>query len=234
MLKRIGSDPHSLALLEDAIRSVWCPRVGGDPAAQYVGVVQDFGGVMRYIALHFLKESQRPPAGWSGQRFITSRGYFNGPRWKLREEARRSLRLKRELWRADAAGLDPAEAQIAAEIAVVNAEALRWECVKLTVDEQTGEIVRAATLQNREPSVMRLDRTAKLFAEAKRAEEEGRWLAQRHEGYVEPPETVTCQKAAAPVICASQDNTTGLDLPLLGFAHEDLPLVTLAKRGPPL
>jgi hypothetical protein len=31
----------------------------------------------RYLALHFQKESQKPPKGFRGYRFITSRRYFN-------------------------------------------------------------------------------------------------------------------------------------------------------------
>jgi hypothetical protein len=96
----VGSD-------EDALSSVvlpaWCRRVDALPRAQWVGrVSEDHGGMRgltRYVGLHFQKESQAPPKGWRGQRFRASRGYFVRPRMMLRQEARASLQVKRDLWR---------------------------------------------------------------------------------------------------------------------------------------
>lgn len=78
---------------------VWCARMTALPRLQWVArVSEDRGGMRgltRYVSLHFLKESQAPPAGWRGQRFRASRGYFVRPRSELRQEAGRALRLKR-------------------------------------------------------------------------------------------------------------------------------------------
>jgi hypothetical protein len=88
--------------LEAVVRAVWCSREDAEPQAQFVGEVREAGGLMRYLALHFQKESQAPPKGWRGHRFRCSSGYLVRPASVLREEAKRSLRLKRLLWR----GLD--------------------------------------------------------------------------------------------------------------------------------
>ncbi len=110
----------------EVIVSAWCdnvPRVpvrgwhppmslrtqaGAEPGAQLVKTVHEFGGLARYIALHFQKESQRPPQGFRGQRFNCSRGYFTGrTRAEMRELARdvirdRQLRHKAEQALAEA------------------------------------------------------------------------------------------------------------------------------------
>lgn len=85
----------------------WCAREDAEPWAQYVGTVEDAGGLMRYLALHFQKESQSPPKGWRGHRFRTSSGYLVRPASALRTEAKRSLRLKRLMWK----GLSAPEAE---------------------------------------------------------------------------------------------------------------------------
>jgi hypothetical protein len=108
--------------LRDVVTRVWCSRVDAEPWAQFVGPVSEMGGLMRYVALHFLKESQAPPAEWGGRgfrRFLHSRGYLAKPAPELRADARRSLRLKRLLWR----GLDLE----AAELELALAESVGWE-----------------------------------------------------------------------------------------------------------
>ncbi|HEX6472865.1 MAG TPA: hypothetical protein VF069_27500 [Streptosporangiaceae bacterium] len=123
--------------LDDAagiIRGVWCrrPEVGARPEAQHVGTIGEFGGLMRYVALHFQKESQAPPPGWRGHRFIHSHGYLAGSTPEAREQARRSLRHKRELWRAiHVRGLGPHDAELAAAEAMAIAEATSWRTVNL-------------------------------------------------------------------------------------------------------
>jgi hypothetical protein len=72
------------------------------PAGQWSDVIVDGVGVVRYISLHFLKSSQAPAIGWRGHRYSSTRDYLVRPAAVMREEARRSLRLKRLLHR----GLD--------------------------------------------------------------------------------------------------------------------------------
>lgn len=85
--------------LHAAIAAAWCARVDALPAAQWSGVIAETEGVVRYIALHFMKSSQAPVVGWKGHRFSCSRDYLVRPASVMRGEARRSLRIKRALWR---------------------------------------------------------------------------------------------------------------------------------------
>ncbi|MGC2652120.1 MAG: hypothetical protein WA317_00635, partial [Mycobacterium sp.] len=98
--------------LREVIVRVWCGQVDAGEAGQHVGLVRDCAGLMRYIALHFQKESQAPPEGFRGQRFNCSRGYFTGrTRAEARELARESLWLKRQLHRAGELGLEGDDAE---------------------------------------------------------------------------------------------------------------------------
>jgi hypothetical protein len=98
--------------LREAVCGVWCSRVDAEPWAQFAGAVNDGAGLVRYIALHFLKPAQAPPKGWRGHRYSAMRDYLVRPAKVMREEARQSLKLKRLIWR----GLDPliAELELAA------------------------------------------------------------------------------------------------------------------------
>ena len=124
LLKGIPADEHQAAL--DVASAVWCSREDAVPSAQYGGAVADAGGLMRYLALHFQKESQAPPAGWRGHRFLKSRGYLSVTTPEAREQARRSLRFKRELWRAIKRGLDGEDVERAANDAMAVADATSW------------------------------------------------------------------------------------------------------------
>ncbi len=150
-----GVPVEALAELEEIVRDRWTATVDAQPEAQFVGEVAEVGGLMRYLALHFLKESQRPPRGWRGHRVTASRGYFVRQRWVVRQEAQRGLRVKRELHRLDEAGLDPVEALAVAEAQVFANEQLRWELVIPTVDERTGEIRRLRPMRGGDLTVLR-------------------------------------------------------------------------------
>ncbi len=150
-----GVPPEAQAALEKLVRRVWCSRVDAEPQAQFVGAVSEAGGLMRYLALHFLKESQRPPHGWRGSRVTASRGYFTRERWQVRRDAQRALRVKRELHRLSEQGLEPVEALSIAETAVFANEQVRWEVVLPTVNEETGEIVRLRPMRGGDVSVLR-------------------------------------------------------------------------------
>jgi hypothetical protein len=127
LLKGIPADAHDQ--VADVIRSVWCRREDAEPQAQYVAPIAEAGGLMRYLALHFQKESQRPPDGWSGQRFNVSRGYLAGPMADARDRARAALRWKRELWRALQEGVSGEVAEEVAERRSLAAAAVTWKLV---------------------------------------------------------------------------------------------------------
>jgi hypothetical protein len=144
LLKGAGVDDQEAVL--DSIEREWCSRVGGKRAAQHVGTVQEIGGLMRYLALHFQKASQSPPKGWRGHRFMHSRGYLAERTPELRRRAREGLQLRRELWKvkrdADAAGVElvGGEAWDLAELAWEVGRAQTWELVQ--VHDQSGRTPR--------------------------------------------------------------------------------------------
>jgi hypothetical protein len=137
-----GISVEEVDQVRDVINAVWCPRVNAKPAGQHVGPVAEVGGLMRYLALHFQKQSQRPPRGWSGHRFMTSRGYFAEPIGPLRDRARDQLQYRREIWKlnrdAAAAGVEllPDEVLELAELAHQVGRAETWELVR--VQQTTG------------------------------------------------------------------------------------------------
>lgn len=91
-----GVPVEDVDLVRDVVGNVWCPRADAELHAQYVAAIAEFGGLSRYVAMHFQKSSQRPPAGWKGHRFLHSRGYFAAPMPEVREAARESLNWKRQ------------------------------------------------------------------------------------------------------------------------------------------
>ena len=102
-----GIPAAELGWAADIILREWCDHVDAVPEAQHVGLVTDMGGLMGYVALHFQKESQTPPAGFRGQRFNCSREYFGDrTRAEMREDARLSLRDRRDIYTALRLGLE--------------------------------------------------------------------------------------------------------------------------------
>jgi len=100
----------------------WCSRVDAEPVGQWAGVVEDGVGCVRYLSkmlAHGLKVEQSPPIGWKGHRTSQTRGYLVRPASVMRQEAKRSLRVKRLIHR----GYD---AQ-AAELELTMAESVKWE-----------------------------------------------------------------------------------------------------------
>ena len=116
--------------------SASCPRASARPAGQFVGTIADAGGLMRYLALHFQKQSQEPPRGWRGQRFTHSRGYLTRPTPEARQAARESLRHRREVWKRTRLGQSAQDAENGARQAMAIAAATDWELV--LVDPITG------------------------------------------------------------------------------------------------
>lgn len=118
--------------LHAVIAAAWCARVDAAPRGQHVQAISETGGLMRYLALHFQKESQQPPQGWRGHRFRTSRGYLAERLPEARERARQALRLRRELWKAEKAGMTGEAALEAAQRALYEANEMAWSLVRLT------------------------------------------------------------------------------------------------------
>jgi hypothetical protein len=86
--------------------------------------MRDGYAVTRYCSkmlAHGLKVEQAPPIGWKGHRTSQTRGYLVRPAAVMREEARRSLRVKRLLHR----GLSLREAEL--ELACT----AEWELVRV-------------------------------------------------------------------------------------------------------
>jgi hypothetical protein len=117
--------------LQWTLARAWCERVDALPKGQHVQPISDTGGLMRYLALHFQKESQQPPEGWRGHRFRTTRGYLAVPLEHARDHARQALRMRRELWKAERAGLVAGQALDAAQAALDHAALLDWSLVRL-------------------------------------------------------------------------------------------------------
>ena len=124
-----GVPAADLDELREVVCRVWCSRVDATPAGQFAGAVNEAGGLMRYLALHFQKESQRPPEGWSGHRFRVSNGYLAGSMVEARARARAALRWKRELWRALKEGHTGEAAEVIAESRSLARAAVSWELV---------------------------------------------------------------------------------------------------------
>jgi hypothetical protein len=140
-----GIPTSAVGQVHEAIAKVWCPRQAAAEDAQFVGAIGEMGGLMRYLALHFQKESQSPPAGWSGHRFSATRGYLWRPTPEARDVARASLVFKRIVWklRRDAPDLTPQELHERAEHLLEEHQATEWELVRLTKipaswDPETG------------------------------------------------------------------------------------------------
>lgn len=117
--------------LLEVLAGAWCRRVDALPVGQWLDRVEDAGGVSRYLQktlAHGLKQEQAPPIGWRGHRTSQTRGYLVRPASVMRQEARRSLRFKRELWRAIKNGHHQAhDVELVAHQAMADADATSWE-----------------------------------------------------------------------------------------------------------
>ena len=94
-----GVPLEELGSFSETVRRVWCARTDALPVAQCIKPISEVGGIVKYVALHFLKESQAPRSGWRGHRTSQTRDYLVRPASVMRGEARSALRLKRLLWR---------------------------------------------------------------------------------------------------------------------------------------
>jgi len=141
-----GVPSEDLDELRERAVGIWCSRVDAEPVGQFAGLVNDGPGLVRYIAQHFLKPAQAPPKGWRGHRSSQTRDYLVRPAAALREEARRSLRVKRELYlhRAHLAGQGVQVEALELEALVMGSlernAAKRWQLVRL--QEELGPVLR--------------------------------------------------------------------------------------------
>jgi hypothetical protein len=120
--------------LQSVVAAAWCARVDALPEGQYAGAINETGGLMRYLALHFQKESQQPPKGWRGQRFGVTRGYLAESMEFARIRARQALRYRRELWRAQQALGESATAEQLHDVALaalIESLEMPWSLVRL-------------------------------------------------------------------------------------------------------
>jgi hypothetical protein len=131
LIKGIPTD--AVGEVHAAIAKVWCPRQGANPDAQFVGKIGEAGGLMRYLALHFQKDEQSPPAGWTGHRFSATRGYLWKPTPEARAIAQASLVFKRLIWKIAQADPDLTAEEVheRAEHLLEEHQATEWELVRL-------------------------------------------------------------------------------------------------------
>jgi hypothetical protein len=119
-----GNERQARALLDG-----W--RSASHSTQGHVAPIDAIDGLMRYLALHFQKESQRPPEGWKGQRLTISKGYLWTTTAKAREAARESLKRKRELRKAEQQGLSGEAALDEADRVLERDKSVTWELVRL-------------------------------------------------------------------------------------------------------
>jgi hypothetical protein len=107
---------------------IWCRYVDAEPEVQYAAEIDNAVGLTKYVTEHFMKASQRPPAGFTGQRFCCSRGYFGEgvTVTTARKRARESLRSKREVYKAIRAGHNAHDAELVAHQALELAYRTVW------------------------------------------------------------------------------------------------------------
>ena len=129
---------------------VWCAGVDAEPFLQYVATIDNVVGLTKYVTDHFMKASQRPPAGFKGQRFNTSAGYFGAiTRAQARARAKDSLALKRELHKYRLVLDDAHDIELAANLAHRRNVATRWVLASETGVRLSDSAIAKTTLTER-------------------------------------------------------------------------------------
>jgi hypothetical protein len=150
----------------EVIRSRWTAREDALAEHQDISLIRDVGGLTKYIAQHFQKESQAPPAGWRGHRFMKSRGYLWTTTPEAREAARASLRFKRAVRAVEreAPELYPEDVDRVATARVAAAAEVEWIIVRTLPGNnappraQRPPMVRAHQIASREDAADDRDR----------------------------------------------------------------------------
>jgi len=116
--------------LHELLSGLWCDRVDAEPIGQWSGVVNDAGGIAKYLGktlAHGLKAEQAPPIGWRGHRTSQTGNYFAcGSARVARQRAKESRQRQRELWKARQAGADAHDAELVAHEALELAARSVW------------------------------------------------------------------------------------------------------------
>ena len=129
---------------------VWCSGVDAEPFLQYVAPIDNVVGLTKYVTNHFMKASQRPPAGFKGQRFNTSAGYFGEmTRAQARARAKESLALKREIRKHGLVLDDAHEIELMAQLAHRRNLATRWVLASETGSRLSDSAIAMTTLTQR-------------------------------------------------------------------------------------
>lgn len=147
-----GVPDGDLGALREVVVSSWCAHVDAEPVGQYVDSIYDAGGLMKYLALHFQKEDQRPPDGWSGHRFTHTRGYFARSAASMRRAARESLDRGRDAWKARqrlGSEADPQLVELEAEAVREEREATSWELIDVWQRQGLDVIAPGASVEVR-------------------------------------------------------------------------------------
>jgi hypothetical protein len=162
-----GVDVDQADELLAAASRVWCRRVDALPVGQHIEALSSAQAVTRYLQKelsHGLKREQAPPIGWRGHRTSQTRGYLVRPASVMRQEARRSLRSKRELWKARQEGLSGPEAERRAQDALAVADAAVWVLWQLPGVSNGAQAVGVARPRPSRAQVLEAEAVAALRA----------------------------------------------------------------------
>ncbi len=144
----------------------WCRLVDAEPHAQYVERIGSAVGLTKYVTEHFMKASQAPPAGFTGQRFNCSTGYFGSiTRRVARARAKDALALKRELWKASQRCSDAHDVELTAQLAHRRNLATRWVLASETGGRLSPAAIPLRTLTEKLRGSLRASSAAGLRAE---------------------------------------------------------------------
>jgi hypothetical protein len=111
--KGIPEDDQARELAREVLLKTWGRRTG--TTQLHVGPIYAAEGLVRYVtnlALHVMKDGQKPPPGYAGNLIRWSRGYFADGATAMRDRAIDSLKLKRLLHRGVAPELAELELDV--------------------------------------------------------------------------------------------------------------------------
>ena len=116
-------------LVAEITARVWCQHVDALPEHQYCAPIATPAAAIKYLASHFTKASQRAPAGFTGHRSLSSRGYFPQGVVVARRQAKESLAARRIRHRAIDAGLQAHDVELVVHQEMRRAASTSWVLV---------------------------------------------------------------------------------------------------------